>query len=141
MKLLTPILPLSNCVIELHMKLQAHEYYAGIKPENFVAMQDFIAGHSSKPVKSTSKLWDLYFGMLNSGTWVKIWNRSSKMLNWFWHFEQGYHLFEESLRSIATVFCKCKIYTHSGQLSAQDWTHAKRLNCSMFSFVNNLCIL
>jgi enoyl-CoA hydratase len=37
-------------------KERAHEYYAGMKPEDFAAMQDFIAGHSSKPVKPTSKL-------------------------------------------------------------------------------------
>jgi hypothetical protein len=69
------------------------------------------------------------------------------MLNWFWHFEQGYHLFEESLRSIATAFCKCEIYSHSGQLSAQDWTHAKRLNDStryptkqQFDFWEKYCV-
>lgn len=37
-------------------KERAYEYYAGMKPEDFAAMQDFIAGRSSKPAKPTSKL-------------------------------------------------------------------------------------
>jgi hypothetical protein len=33
-----------------------HENYAGMKPEDFTAMQDFIAGCSSKPAKPTFTL-------------------------------------------------------------------------------------
>jgi len=34
----------------------AHENYAGMKPEDFTAMQDFISGRSSKPAKPTFTL-------------------------------------------------------------------------------------